>query len=83
MEDLVHSMIEQAKRVSQDGNFFLLGHFNNRNVLVEHEGLATSSCGRFQDRIDGSYDTISVRGIAAGVAKVFKGKMATNQSSAS
>ncbi|KAL6408245.1 cysteine synthase [Ilyonectria robusta] len=72
--DLIPSMRDRAKAVSNDGSCYLTDQFNNRDVLVGYEGLGRELVHQFPNGIDAFCGAVGGAGMMMGVSRVLKTK---------
>ncbi|KAH8667220.1 tryptophan synthase beta subunit-like PLP-dependent enzyme [Ilyonectria robusta] len=72
--DLIPSMRDRAKAVSNNGSCYLTDQFNNRDVLVGYEGLGRELVHQFPNGIDAFCGAVGGAGMMMGVSRVLKTK---------
>ncbi|KAH7013151.1 tryptophan synthase beta subunit-like PLP-dependent enzyme [Ilyonectria destructans] len=72
--DLIPSMRDRAKAISNDGSCYLTDQFNNRDVLVGYEGLGHELVNQFPNGIDAFCGAVGGAGMMMGVSRVLKTK---------
>ncbi|KAH7110746.1 tryptophan synthase beta subunit-like PLP-dependent enzyme [Dactylonectria macrodidyma] len=70
--DLIPSMRERAREISEKPGCYLADQFNNNDVLVGYERLGCELIEQFPSGIDGFCGAIGGAGMVMGVSKVLK-----------
>lgn len=72
--DLIPSMRDRAKAISNDGSCYLTDQFHNRDVLVGYEDLGRELVNQFPNGIDAFCGAVGGAGMVMGVLRVLKTK---------
>ncbi|KZF19498.1 pyridoxal phosphate-dependent enzyme, beta subunit [Xylona heveae TC161] len=72
--DLIPSMVQHAKELAKDDNYYPADQFNNRDALIGYEEIGHELVQQFPHGIDAFCGAVGTAGMTMGVSRVLKSK---------